>query len=169
MSDQELIKTYADCIKNLRDRKIIRTKNVLGDLGEYLAIDYYCNNPKLPNLLKTEIGTENIDAISRKGERYSIKSTSNNTTGVFYGLNAVNDPLSNKKVFEYVIICRFSDECELESIYQINWETFIRYKKWHKRMNAWYLTLSKKLIEESTVIFDKKPKIKINETKGITQ
>ena len=47
----------------------------------------------MPNLSPAPVGAENIDAISRKGDRYSIKSTSNNTTGVFYGLE---EPESDK-------------------------------------------------------------------------
>ena len=40
-------------------------------------------------MVPAPVGTENIDAISRKGDRYSIKSTSSNTTGVFYGLERI--------------------------------------------------------------------------------
>lgn len=44
----------------------------------------------MPNLQAAPAGTQNIDAISRNGERYSVKSSSGNLTGVFYGLNDPN-------------------------------------------------------------------------------
>lgn len=85
--NEEIIQLYSSLIKELKNRKIIRTKNIIGDLGEYLAISHYNNTPGLPNLQASPAGTKNVDAISRKGDRYSIKSTSGNLTSVFYGLN----------------------------------------------------------------------------------
>jgi cysteinyl-tRNA synthetase len=41
--------------------------------------------------------TENIDAISRKGDRYSIKSTSTSITGVFYGLEPKDSEYIDEK------------------------------------------------------------------------
>ena len=74
METRDLIQLYSMAIKELKSRGVIRTNNVVGELGEYLAIEYYNNTPSLPNLAAAPIGTENIDAISRKGDRYSIKS-----------------------------------------------------------------------------------------------
>lgn len=62
---------------------------VIGDLGEYIAVDYYCSITNLPKLQSAPIGTQNIDAISINDYRYIIKSTST-TTDVFYGLNESN-------------------------------------------------------------------------------
>ena len=90
LNNKEIINLYSNIITELKERKIIRTKNLLGDLGEFLAIEHYCNIAGLPNLQAAPPGTQNIDAISRKGERYSIKSTSGNLTSVFYGLNDPN-------------------------------------------------------------------------------
>ena len=36
----ELIQAYSGIIKQLKKRGVIRTKNLLGDLGEYLVIDH---------------------------------------------------------------------------------------------------------------------------------
>lgn len=76
MDTSDIIKLYSKSIKELKNRGVIRTNNVVGELGEYLAIEFYNNTPSLPNLVAAPVGTENIDAISRKGDRYSIKSTS---------------------------------------------------------------------------------------------
>jgi hypothetical protein len=151
----EVIELYSEIIKTLKSRGIIRTNNLVGDLGEYLVVDYFCKTPNLPNLSLAEAGTENIDAISKKGERYSIKSTSGKTTGVFYGLN----PLGNEKVdevkFEYVIIVIFNEVYQMEKIIQLDWGQFLSFKSWHSRMNAWNLNITKKLIDESKLIYSR--------------
>ena len=143
MPAEDIIELYSSSIKELKKRGIIRTKNVIGELGEYLSIQYYNNTPGLPNLQAAPIGTQNIDAISINGERYSIKSTSTNLTGVFYGLEPKDSERENQQKFEFVIICRFDEDYQLKEILEINWDTFLENKKWHSRMNAWNLSLTK--------------------------
>lgn len=154
LSDFELIKTYGSLIEELKNRKIIRTKNIIGDLGEYLAIDFYNKNSNLPKLQFAPTGTENIDAISRKGDRYSIKSTSAKTTGVFYGLNSPDSPDVDEKKFEFVIIVEFDENYNLSKIIELDWNKFLLFKRWHKRMQAWNLTITKELLDNSKIIFD---------------
>lgn len=154
LKTKELIELYPEILKELKERNVIRTKNIIGELGEYMAINYYCTHSNLPNLQAAPIGTQNIDAISKKGERYSIKSTSSTTTGVFYGLNPIGSNESDDKKFEYVIICLFDKTYSLHAIYELSWDVFIRHKKWHSRMNAWYLTVTKDLKSECNVIFE---------------
>lgn len=154
-STEDIIQLYSMAIKELKRRGVLRTNNVIGELGEYLAITYYNKTPGLPNLSPAPIGTENIDAISRKGDRYSIKSTSNTTTGVFYGLEPQDSHITDRQKFEYVIICKFDDDYELNLILEMDWDTFLKNKRWHSRMNAWNLSLTKKLREQCKVIFEK--------------
>lgn len=155
IQDDGLIKLYSDIIKELKKRNIIRTKNIIGDLGEYFSIFYYNNTPGLPNLQAAPAGTQNVDAISRKGERYSIKSTSGNLTGVFYGLNDKDSIEPEKQNFEYVIIVIFDENFELSKIVEIDWEIFLKFKRWHKTMRGWNLSITKDLINESKIIFSK--------------
>ena len=152
-SDEEVIGLYSMMIKELKRREIIRTNNVVGELGEYLVINYYNKTPGLPNLSWAPVGTENIDAISRRGERYSIKSTSGNTTGVFYGLEPKDSLVADEKRFEYVIICKLDNDYELEMILELDWDTFLENKRWHSRMGAWNLVLTKKLQEQAKIIY----------------
>ncbi len=120
LSNADIIKLYSESIKELKNRNIIRTKNITGELGEYIAVEYYKNNPQLPNLYFSPPSTENIDAISTKGERYSIKTITNKgSTGVFYGLpNKDSEEIPTQK-FEYVIIVKLNDNFELESILEL--------------------------------------------------
>lgn len=62
LTSSELIDAYSGIIKELKKREIIRTNNVVGDLGEYLAIQFYNQMPTLPKLSPAPVGTENIDA-----------------------------------------------------------------------------------------------------------
>lgn len=107
----------------------------------------------LPNLQAAPAGTQNIDAISRKGERYSIKSSSGKLTGVFYGLNDIESQEVELQKFEYVIVVLFKDNFKLDKILEISWNLFLRHKRWHKTMRAWNLSINKKLIEDSNIVF----------------
>lgn len=155
LKTSDLVSLYSSIIKELKYRDVIRTNNVIGDLGEYLAIEYYNNTAGLPTLAAAPISTENIDAISRKGDRYSIKSTSGKVTGVFYGLEPKGSTKPDKQKFEYVIICRFNNDYELEEILEMDWETFLKHKRWHSRMNAWNLSLTRDVCSDCRVIFRK--------------
>ena len=147
----ELIGLYSKTIKELKHRGVLRTKNVIGELGEYLVLEYYDRNPKLPNLTVVPVGTKNINAISQNGERYSIKSTSRNVTGVIYGLEPQGSKIADKQLFEYVIVCKLDDDCELEGIYQLSWEMFQKHKRWHSRMSAWNIAVTRAMKEDSVI------------------
>lgn len=156
LNTTKLIKVYSKIISILKDRKVIRTKNLTGDLGEFLAIEHFNKTPGLPNLQEAPAGTQNIDAISRNGERYSVKSTTNTTTGVFYGLEPIESNKLDSQKFEYVLIIKFNNDFELEKIIQLDWQLFLKFKKWHSRMNAWNLNVTKLLLEEANILFDSK-------------
>lgn len=155
LKTEEIIRLYSETIKELKHRNIIRTNNVIGDLGEYLAISYYNNTAGLPNLSPAPVGTENIDAISRKGDRYSIKSTTGHVTGVFYGLEPKGSEKEDQQKFEFVILCKFTENCELELILEMDWKTFKKNKRWHNRMQAWNLSLTKELQKQCKIIYSK--------------
>ena len=156
IDNNSLIKLYSECIKELKNREIIRTKNITGELGEFLAVDFYNKTPNLPNLQFAPPSTENIDAISRRGERYSIKTITNyGSTGVFYGLPSIDSDEVPTQKFEYVIIVKLNDNFELENILELTWNQFLKNKRWHSRMQAWNLSYSKKLIDLANNLFIK--------------
>ena len=59
--DEEIVGLYSDAIKELKARNIIRTNNVVGDLGEFLAINIYNKTPGLPTLAYAPVGTQHIE------------------------------------------------------------------------------------------------------------
>jgi len=154
LSVSELIQLYSDILEELKNREVIRTSNLVGDLGEYIAIEYFNNNPSLPNLVFAPAGTRNIDALSRNGERYSIKATTTKLTGVVYDLNPPESMENQIQKFEFMLIVQMSKSYQLKRIIQINWNQFLKFKKWHSTMKAWNISVTKNLINEATLLLD---------------
>lgn len=154
LSVSELIQLYSDILEELKNREVIRTSNLVGDLGEYIAIEYFNKNPSLPNLVFAPAGTRNIDALSRNGERYSIKATTTKLTGVVYDLNPPESMENQIQKFEFMLIVQMSKSYQLKRIIQINWNQFLKFKKWHSTMKAWNISVTKNLINEATLLLD---------------
>ena len=153
-SVSELIAIYSAILKELKGREVIRTNNLVGDIGEYLAIEFYNNQSSLPNLQAAPAGTKNIDAISREGKRYSIKSTTTSLTGVVYDLNEPDSTESENQKFEFMIVVQFSKTFELLRIIELDWELFLKYKRWHKTMRGWNINITKDLLSRSNVLLN---------------
>lgn len=157
MSVREVIQLYSNSIKELKRRGVLRTSNVVGEIGEFYVLEKYNSEKALPTLSSLPVGTKNINAIDQNGERYSIKSTTGNTTSVFYGLEPPGSTHSDKQLFEYVVICKLDENFNLKGIYQLDWDGFLKHKKWHSRMRAWNLTLSGSLKRDSRIILESDP------------
>lgn len=153
ISDGDVWSLYAYLALQLKERKLVRTRNIVGERGEFLAIETYNKIAGLPKLQAAPEGTQNVDALSRKGERYSIKTITSpgNTTGVFYGLADPNGTEKERK-FEYIIIVVIDKQYDLVKMLELNWDQFLKYRKWHKTMRAWNISLTKQLCSETKVI-----------------
>lgn len=156
LSDKELINVYGIWLEELKKRNIIRTNNVVGEIGEFLAVNYYNSHKGLPKMQLTIKTSANIDAVSINGERYSIKTTTGRTTSVFYGFNEPGSLERQVKPFEYVIVVLLNKDYSLNKIIEIDYKTFMKFKKWHSRMLAWNLSITNKLLKESKIIYDSK-------------
>jgi len=152
-SDDELVQGYGSLLKELKRRGIIRSKNVVGDLGEHIAIRSYNTIPRLPTLQAAPPGTQNVDALSRNGDRYSIKSVTGKVTGVFYGLPPKESAEIPERKFEFVIIVLFNNDYTLKRIIEFTWTQFLEFKRWHSRMNAWNVPVNKEVLEKSRTIY----------------
>lgn len=156
LNNEELWLSYGDIQQELKKRKLVRTNNIVGERGEFLAIETYNSISGLPNLQAAPEGTQNVDVLSRKGERYSIKTITEpgKTTGVFYGVGEKDSNLIPEKKFEYVIIVQIFKSYRLKRILELTWEQFLNYKKWHSTMRAWNLSVTKSLLSEARIIID---------------
>ena len=149
LSDSELIGLYPSILGELKQRGLIRTNNFIGELGEYLTSLSYKDNPKLPKLQLGIKSTKNIDAVSDKGERYTIKSVSGKATGVFASLPLEND---GKIYFEYLVIVIFNKDYSLNSIYELTWDQFLQYRKMKPPENKWHVPITENLKRNSKKI-----------------
>ncbi len=108
----------------------------------------------MPNLQVASEGTQNVDALSRKGERYSIKTISEPgaTTGVFYGCGDNEGENIIEKKFEYIIIVQIAKDFTLKKIIELTWDQFLKYRRWHSTMRAWNLSLTRELLSSAKVV-----------------
>ena len=144
LENDELISLYPKLLKELKRRKIIRTNNLIGELGEFIAASEYKKNSQLPQLQLNLKSTKNVDAISIKGERYAIKSTSGKGTGVFASLPNEDDGIVH---FEYLILVIFNKDYTLNEIYELTWKDFLRFRKMKPPENKWNLPITNQLKE----------------------
>lgn len=155
MNTEEVIDLYAASIQELRNRGVLRTKNVVGELGEYYVLKNYSTNEFFPVLKPTSLGTKNYNAISESGERYVIKTTTGRVTGAFYGLTPIYEGDQVEKLFDYVVICKLDDNYRVEGIYQLTWESFLELKSWHKRIRAWNLALNDEVKANAITVYER--------------
>lgn len=152
-NNSELITLYGELVSELKNRKIIRTKNVVGDLGERFAIDYFSKTNGLENLIDAPTSTKSIDAVSSSGKKYAIKSVTGNLTGVFYGLPHKDSDEEPEQLFDYLLIVIFNDSYKVNAILELTWQQFLKHKKWHSRMEAWNISINKQVKLESNIIY----------------
>jgi hypothetical protein len=154
LPNEEIWTLYAYLGLKLKERGLVRTRNIVGERGEFLAIKIYNESPGLAKLQAAPEGTQNVDALSRKGERYSIKTISEpgNLTGVFYGCGDQSDPNPEKK-FEYVVIVVIDKYYKLKKMLELDWGQFLKLRRWHKTMRAWNLSTTRELTSEAKTVF----------------
>jgi len=157
----EKLKTYTDLdLIHLRfgidDELQERGINLnVGYLGEKYCIDYFNKTPGLPNLLQAPTGAKNVDALSRDGDRYSIKAFKKaKKTGTIYP----DDKDPDKQLFEYLVIIELDIIYRLNGVYRYTWDEFLKLRAWDKRMNAWYVPMSQKNLSQAEELFKKQKK-----------
>ncbi|MGN4151939.1 hypothetical protein ACS0Y3_16300 [Burkholderia gladioli] len=124
----------------------------VGEIGEKLAISLFKERPDLPILASAPRGTKNIDAISREGKRYSIKTLQRaKKTGTVYP-----DPQDKEqKLFEFILVVLLNDDLTLNRIVELTWEQFCAVRSWDIRMNAWYIARSKRALDCGRQLYPK--------------
>lgn len=146
-SNEDLVLLRAHLRAEMRRRGIADS---VGTVGEQLAIDCFRKTPGLPKLQLAPRGTKNVDALSRNGDRFSIKTVcEGKKTGTIYP----EPDDREKQLFEYVLIVILAEDWSLKSIHQLAWADFVRVRSWDKRMNAWYVAISGRTLSAATLIF----------------
>src|SRR5437879_1798364 len=111
LSDSQLIRMRAELGMEMRRRDLAFT---IGEIGERLVISHFNTTKGLPRLQLAPTRTKNVDALSRNGDRYSIKTIwKAKKTGTIYP-----DPRDkDKQLFEFLLIGRLSDDLTLNAVY----------------------------------------------------
>jgi hypothetical protein len=149
LTSDELIALRIEIEREMHSRRISFS---VGEIGEKVAIDYFKSTPKLSNLIAAPTGAKNVDALSRNGERYSIKTIKKGKkTGTIYP----DDQDPNKQLFEYLLIVKLNPDFTLDALYQFSWKQFLKIRAWDKRMNAWYVSISKNSLHAGDCLFIK--------------
>ncbi|MFC5698360.1 hypothetical protein ACFPU0_22765 [Pseudomonas sp. GCM10022186] len=163
-SDHSCKKNHVD-LKSLRDIDLLELRSAVdrearqrglsfnvGEIGEKLAISLFKERPDLPVLAPAPRGTKNIDAISRDGNRYSIKTLQRaRKTGTVYPDPGDKD----RRLFEFILVVLINDEFSLERIIELDWEQFCTVRSWDVRMNAWYIARSHRALSIGRQIYPK--------------
>lgn len=151
LSDRELMQFRAAVEAEMAKRGVAYS---VGDIGERLAIHFFNETRGLPSLTPAASGTKNVDALSREGERYSIKTLQKaKKTGTVYPDS--NDP--DRQLFEWILVVRLHTDYTLASIHRFSWDKFVELRRWDKRMNAWYLNPSSNVLSCGEALLDDRP------------
>jgi hypothetical protein len=147
MPDEELLLLRASLRAEMRKRGIADS---VGAVGEQLAIEHFRKTSGLHKLQLAPRGTKNVDALSRNGDRFSIKTVCDGSkTGTVYPEADDRD----KQLFEYILIVKLSEDWSLESIHQLGWSDFVKVRSWDKRMTAWYVAISQRTLGVAQLIY----------------
>jgi len=149
ISDEEIIFLRTQIEKEFKRRNI---KFNVGEIGETTAIRFFNHTPGLDNLQKAPTGTRNVDALSRRGERYSIKTIKDGSkSGTIYPDSEDN----NKQLFEYLLLVLLNDDFDLKGLYRFSWKQFLEVRQWDRTMNAWYIPKTIKALKQAEHLNEK--------------
>lgn len=153
ISNKDLIVAYGHILGAMRKRGIIRTKNVVGDLGESYAELEFSGRNDLPTLKLVPPNERDIDAIDSEGKSYSIKSASKSSATRTSAMHLERTHKDEDKRFDYLLVVVLEDSMELSSIHQFSWDQFWKLKSWSEPQKAWFLSLTKKNLSIAKKIF----------------
>lgn len=151
ITDDEVVRAFATILTAMRARGIIRTKNVVGDLGERYAIQTYAQYGPRGALSLQPTNSTDVDAVDATCSRYAIKAVSpgsNRTSTFHFGENRAECDA----VFDYVVVVMLNDHFQLASVIEFSWVQFWQHKAWSKRQHAWFLPLTQKVLRVGRAI-----------------
>ena len=152
ISDEEIIVGFATLMAAMKYRGIIRTKNVVGDLGErYAEMIYKTHSPKGP-LTRLDTNRSDVDAKDASGSLYSVKAASPESTRTS-ALHLESDHDSAHKVFDFLVVVRVDHLLQPTAVFEFTWEIFWQFKQWSKRQKAWFMPLSKTALNAGSRIY----------------
>jgi len=150
MNDDGIWALYGLIEQELKEKGKIRSRNLTSERGEAMAIEIYKKTRGEPKLQLAPPGTKNVDALSREGKRYSIKTIRySRTTGTFQA-----DDFSEKR-FDYLIVVVLDEYYQPVEILEAPWEVVNRHKRYHTTMKAFNISVTRKFRDECRVVYSR--------------
>ena len=163
----ELVEYIGEIFSELKRRKALGRSRLrplpsgfIRDLSVSVAIEKYAQNQNFPELHRVDKDIKGLFAINSHGERYSICTIYGNrkrlSSGVRMNDSNESDGKEAVKRFEKLVVCKFDDNCQLESICEFDWEYFLSHSK-KSSVNSRYrrFELTKEDILQAKVIYKK--------------
>jgi hypothetical protein len=111
MTDAEVAKTWARCIRALRDRKLVRTANTpVGDYAERICCDRF-------DLERKGFSEKSIDAVDGEVTRYQIKGRRLTAANGSRQLSAIRDV--EQEPFDVLLAVFFNEDLDVQEIWSI--------------------------------------------------
>ena len=140
LGSRELLQTYAAVMRELRERKVIRsTNNPVADLAEVLASRAF-------HLTLETKSTAGFDGVARDGTRYQIKGRRRTPENLSTQLSVIRN--LDGKTFTYLIAILFDEEFNVERALRIRREAVRRHARFSKHVHGHILTLKNPLLDD---------------------
>ena len=151
---EELLEVYSNIEIELKNRGVIRTSNLTGELAEYYALKYLKSWNNEMELILEPPSTKDFDIKDIKSNlSFSVKGIKgkNNKTSIFDRVNHKNE-LNPKKIFDYAVVVKFNYKYQIDQVYLLSWDVFLIHRNWHSTMKGWDLTITNNFKLDDKVI-----------------
>ncbi|EMU55648.1 MULTISPECIES: DUF6998 domain-containing protein [Clostridium] len=140
----ELVELYASILKELNNRKVVRTFNSpVGDYAEWLFAKVY-------NLSLESNSNKGYDVIDNKNNiRYQIKSRWFNSVRESRQLNVIRNYEDDQ--FDYIIAIFFNEKFKVKEVYKIPHKVVGDYGRHSEHQNGYILTVNQRVIMDERV------------------
>ena len=139
----ELLGYFADVLDELKQRKVIRTRNnPVADYAEWLVVQSLTLSLEANN-------RAGYDAINEKEERFQIKSRRLDPSNMSRQLGVIRN--LEVKEFDYLVGILFEKDFTVKEAYIIAHEIIKKYARFSKHLNGYLLNLKGKILEDPKV------------------
>ena len=134
-SELELLKLWANVIRALSDKGIVRTNNnPIGDVTEWLVCE------RLGFEMAANRSQKGYDATDDEGNRYQIKGRREESSSVIFGsLRGYEE-----RDFDYLILVVFNYDFQVTWAVKVPYELVLLISNWNKRIGSWIPTRNQK-------------------------
>jgi hypothetical protein len=141
-SDEEVAKTWARAMRELRVRGLVRTANTpVGDYAERICCDRF-------GLQRMGFSEKSVDAIGPDGTRYQIKARRLTPENLSRQLGAIRD--LDKDPFDVLLAVYFDENLDLQEIWSVP-QAVVKEAEFIARTNSTRFVLSPKLQKDPRI------------------